>query len=207
MIFRNLAIVSAALLLAACGGEKYPVPAAEANSVLAGLGQSPAVAPMPAALSDVTAGFEPLPAGNGVQWTFTYKGEDLGRIVATAASDGATSSRVTVEYVDAATPSSDPIVDRYRGQIESGVRQLIVEAVDSALDRRPFDLALRDQVDAGITAAMVGTMFQEASRGMDEAMARHDWSDSPSSAEPSIDAQPPDPRDATKPTTDLSKFR
>ena len=203
----RLAVIAAALLLAACGGaEKYPVPAAEATSLLAGLGHSPAISPMPAALMDVDVGFESLPGGTAVRWSFTKDGDELGKIVATVEGDGAAASKVTVAYVDATTPAATPTIGKYRAQIEGGVRRLLVEAVDSTLDRRPFDMAFRAQVDSGITTAMVGTMFQEASDGMDKAMARQDRMDRERDSQPDYAIEQPQPQAASQPSTDLRRF-
>ena len=203
---RKIVIAAAALLLAACGGEKYAVPAAEATSMLAGLGTSPAITPMPAALSDVQVSFESLPGGNAVHWMFTLKGEDLGKIVATVEPDGEAGSTVAVGYVDPIMPVTSKTGSQYSAQIKGSVRQLLVEAVDSTLDRRPFDMALREQIDNAITIAMVGTMFQGASDGMNEAMARQDKVDRERDSQPDYSIEQPTTRDASQPTSDLRRF-
>ncbi len=201
-MLKSLLIGAAALLLTACGGEKYPIPAAEATSMLAGLGSSPAVSPMPAALQEVIVGFESLPGGNAVQWSFTKDGQDLGKIVATVEPSGEAASEVTVDYVDGAAPDSGPN-GKIRDQLRRGVQQLLIEAVDSTLDRRQFDMALRDQVDANITIAMLGSMMVAASDAMDKAAAKQEreQEESQGPGDPV-----PSPSSATAPATDLSKF-
>lgn len=205
MTIRTFMLGAAALLLTACGGEEYPVPASEAASLLAGLGNAPAVSPMPAALSDVVVNFESLPGGKAVQWSFTHNGDDLAKIVATVEPKGVSASIVTLDYVEGSAPDAKSNASKIRDQLRGGVRQLLLEAVDSTLDHRPFDMALRQQVDTNITVAMIGTMFQGASDGMDAAMARTDLHQQPSQSTTSSSI--PSPQEASKPTTDLSQFR
>lgn len=201
-------VAAASLFLSACGGggTKYPVPAAEATAMLAGLGTSPAVAPMPAALPDVEVVFESLPGGTSVQWAFTRQGEDLGKILATVAPDGDAASKVTIDYVDAVGPIATPVTTKYRDQIKGNVRQLVGEAVDSTLDRRPFDMALRKQVDDNITVAMIGPVFQDIGSKIREADAKQAKLDRERAEEPDYIIEPANPRGASAPTTDLRRF-
>ena len=200
---RKIAIAAAALLLAACGGaEKYEIPVGEAASMLAGMAQTPAIAPMPAMLREVNVAFEALPGGRSVQWLFYLKGNELGKIVATVEPDGDSASMLNLDYVDGAAPESRLNSD-VRSQLRGNVRQLLLEAVDSSLERRPFNMALREQIEANITSAMVGSAFQGVSDKLDAEIAAGEWD---SDAAPADGAPQPDPKDAAKPTTDLSRF-
>ena len=202
-MLRSLLLGATALLLVGCGGgEEYPVPAGQAASMLAGLSYSPAIAPMPVALQDVSVSFESLPGGNAVQWSFTKNGDDLGRIIATVEKSGEAASEVTVDYVEG-TASDKGDNAQIRAQLRGGVQQLLIEAVDSTLDGRQFDMALRDQVDSNITIAMMGSMMVSASDAMDKAAkkgstgSRRTYGPKPVSSDPSGKAAP---------TTDLSRF-
>ena len=202
-MLRSLLLGATALLLVGCGGgEEYPVPAGQAASMLAGLSYSPAIAPMPVALQDVSVSFESLPGGNAVQWSFTKNGDDLGRIVATVEKSGKAASEVTVDYVEG-TASDKGDYGQIRDQLRGGVQQLLIEAVDSTLDGRQFNMALRDQVDSNITIAMMGSMMVSASDAMDKAAkkgstgSRRTYGPKPVSSDPSGKAAP---------TTDLSRF-
>lgn len=202
-MLRSMLLGATALLLVGCGGgEEYPVPAGQAASMLAGLSYSPAIAPMPVALQDVSVSFESLPGGNAVQWSFTKNGDDLGRIVATVEKSGEAASEVTVDYVEG-NASDKGNYGQIRDQLRGGVQQLLIEAVDSTLDGRQFNMALRDQVDSNITIAMMGSMMVSASDAMDKAAkkgstgSRRTYGPKPVSSDPSGKAAP---------TTDLSKF-
>ena len=202
-MLRSLLLGATALLLVGCGGgEEYPVPAGQAASMLAGLSYSPAIAPMPVALQDVSVSFESLPGGNAVQWSFTKNGDDLGRIVATVEKSGEAASEVTVDYVEG-NASDKGNYGQIRDQLRGGVQQLLIEAVDSTLDGRQFNMALRDQVDSNITIAMMGSMMVSASDAMDKAAkkgstgSRRTYGPKPVSSDPSGKAAP---------TTDLSRF-
>ena len=202
-MLRSLLLGATALLLVGCGGgEEYPVPAGQAASMLAGLSYSPAIAPMPVALQDVSVIFESLPGGNAVQWSFTKNGDDLGRIVATVEKSGEAASEVTVDYVEG-NASDKGDFGQIRDQLRGGVQQLLIEAVDSTLDGRQFNMALRDQVDSNITIAMMGSMMVSASDAMDKAAkkgstgSRRTYGPKPVSSDPSGKAAP---------TTDLSRF-
>lgn len=203
-MLRSMLLGATALLLVGCGGgEEYPVPAGQAASLLAGLSYSPAIAPMPVALRDVSVSFESLPGGNAVQWSFTKDGDDLGKIVATIEKSGEAASEVTVDYVDGAASDDKRGNAQIRAQLRGGVQQLLIEAVDSTLDGRQFDMALRDQVDSNITIAMMGSMMVSASDAMDKAAkkgstgSRRTYGPKPVSSDPSGKAAP---------TTDLSRF-
>ena len=202
-MLRSFLLGATALLLVGCGGgEEYPVPAGQAASMLAGLSYSPAIAPMPVALQDVSVSFESLPGGNAVQWSFTKNGDDLGRIVATVEKSGEAASEVTVDYVEG-NASDKGDFGQIRDQLRGGVQQLLIEAVDSTLDGRQFNMALRDQVDSNITIAMMGSMMVSASDAMDKAAkkgstgSRRTYGPKPVSSDPSGKAAP---------TTDLSRF-
>ena len=202
-ISRKIAIATTALLLAACGGaEEYEISVGEAASMLAGMAHSPAIAPMPAMLREVNVAFETLPGGRSVQWIFYLKGNELGKIVATVEPDGDSASMLNLDYVDGAAPVSRLNSD-VRSQLSGNLRQLLLEAVDSSLERRPFNMALREQIEANITSAMVGSAFQGVSDKLDAEIAAGKWD---SDAAPASDAPQPDPKDATQPATDLSRF-
>ena len=201
-MWKKLLTGATALLLAGCGGEKYPISASEASSMLAGLSYSPATSPMPVALKDVEVGFESLPGGNAVQWSFTKEGDDLGKIVATVTPSGDTDSKVAIDYVDGSAADKGSHA-KIRAQLRGGVQQLLVEAIDSTLDRRQYDMALHDQVDTNITIAMMGSMMVSASDAMDKAVAKQKRrrQDSQGSG-----ASVPSPSSASQPSTDLSRF-
>lgn len=207
-MLRPLCVAVASLLLASCGGhERYAVPAAQASSQLAGLGTSPALSPMPAALSGVRVHFENLPDGNGVQWAFRNDdGEKLGSIVAKVEPDGESQSKVTVRYVEPGAPITSHTGKRYQTQLKDQIRQLLAEAVDSTLDGRPFDMEVRQQVELATLKEGFGGAIEEASRRMDQYSTpspdeRYSYDTGRQSS------PPPQPSDASKPATDLSRFR
>lgn len=206
MRVRMMFLGAAALLLAGCGGEEYPVPAGEAASLLAGLGHTPAVSPMPVALEEVKVSFESLPGGNAVQWAFTHDGDELGQIVAMVEPSGEAASKVTVDYVEGSAPDGKLNNGKFRAQLKGGVKQLVVEAIDATLERRPFNTALRSQVDASITAALMGAVIDKTYSGINAALAKQDRLDKERANAPNYVHERPVPQDASKPTSDLSKF-
>lgn len=206
MLGRKMLVGAAVLMLAGCGGaEEYDVPAGEAASMLAGLSYSPALSPMPAAIESVQVYFESLPGGQSVQWSFSRGRDDLGRIVATVEPSGDTASKVKVDYVEGSDHGGGT-AGRLRKQIKDNVKQLVVEAVDSTLDRRPFDQALRAQVDARLTEAMGPTKFSGVDASLEAEVARRDRRDSERKSRPTPVRDAPSPHDATRPATDLSRF-
>lgn len=214
-MFRVFLLGGVSILISACqAGEEYPMPAAQATSLLATLAHNPAVSPMPAPLNAVTNRFESSSDGS-VQWAFIgNEGQDLGRIVATVAPSGAQSSRVSVHYVKGTAPGGRWMTDQVRAEIERHMPRLLTEAVDSTLDRRPFDMAIREQVEEAIRAGLIGTMFQgihsELKKSIDEADVKRDWDDAERKERanrPVPVRQAPQPSEASKPATDLSQFR
>ena len=205
MTVRMTILGATALLLTACGGDDYPVPAAEAVSMLASLGYSPALATMPAALDKVQVSFESVPGGQSVQWSFRRGRDDLGRIVATVEPSGDTASKVKVDYVEGLDHGGGT-AGRIRKQLQVNLRPLFVEAVDATLDRRPFDPAVRAEVDANLTEGLGPTMFSGVDASLDAEVAKRDRRDSERSSGRGSSREAPSPRSATQPTSDLSRF-
>lgn len=204
MTFRMTILGAAALVLVGCGKGEYPMPAAEATSMLASLGYSTDLATMPAALAKVQVSFESLPDGQSVQWSFRRGRDDLGRIVATVEPSGDAASKVKVDYVEG-TDHGGGTAGRIRKQLQVNLRPLFVEAVDSTLDRRPFDTAVRAKVDANLVEGLGPTMFSGVDASLDAEVAKRDRRDSERSNRASS-REVPSPQSATQPTTDLSRF-
>lgn len=198
---RLMILGAAALLLGGCGGETYPVPASQAYTTLAGVGTPEGLYPLPGGLYDVAVRFESLPTENSVQWLFTHEGDDLARIVAKVEPSGDKASNVTVEYVEGSAPDSKWRNGEVRKLLQTAVQQLVVEAVDSKLDNRPFDMALRANINATTTAMSAGSMMKDANSAMDKAMEEQEQRDRERQAE--ADANP---HSKTQPTMDLSKY-
>jgi hypothetical protein len=194
-----------ALLLSSCGSEEYSMPAADAVSTLASLGYSPVLATMPAALGNVQVSFESMPDGQSVQWSFRRGRDDLGRIVATVEPTGDSSSKVAVNYVEGSDRNGGTS-GRIRKQLQVNVRPLFVEAVDSTLDRRPFDETVRAEVDAALTEAMGPTLTSGIDASLEAEIERRDKRDAGRSSRPADRREAPSPAAAAKPTTDLSRF-
>jgi hypothetical protein len=199
----------AALLLASCGGggEVYPVSSKQAYLELSSIGTPSAMDPLPGGLSPVSVTFEAIPGENSVQWSFTHEGDDIGRIVATVTPDGTASSNVTVAYVNGTAPDGNWRNAQARQLIEKQVQKLVLEAVDSTLENRSFDDNLRKQVALDVATSSVGGMLSDISSSANEVAAaekeREQEQESASSVSSDVTISPDD---ATKPTTDLSKF-
>jgi hypothetical protein len=205
---RRTIIGLAAFLLASCGGDEvYPVPSAQAYVELSSIGTPPAMDPLPGGLSPVSVSFEVIPGENSVQWLFTHEGDDIGRIVARVTPHGAASSSVTVTYVNGTAPDGNWRNGQARQLIENQVQKLVVEAVDSSLENRSFDDNLRKQVAMDVATSSVGGMLSDISSSADEVAAgekeRERQQEGASSASSDVAINPDD---ASKPTTDLSKF-
>src|SRR4051794_29522091 len=165
---RTLLIAAAALLLTGCGGggETYPVPADQASGALASVGTPPGLSPLPGVLSQVQVSFQPQPDQRAVQWLFSHDGEDIGRFVATAKPGGANATRVEVEYMDGAAPDGNWHNKQVREQLRSQIRELVTEAVDSALEHRPFNMALHDRIETSVTTATIGSTMMDVGNRM-----------------------------------------
>src|SRR4051794_41723810 len=163
-VMRFLLIGTAALLLAGCGGEKYPMASSRAYSTLASVGTPAGLYPLPGVLSQVEVRFESMPAQNAVQWIFTHDGDDLGRIVATVAPSGNEASTVSIDYVDGTASDANWHNKEVRDQLKSSIRELVVEAVDSGLENRSFDMALHDRIETAVTAATIGSTMADVGK-------------------------------------------
>ena len=198
---RMIALGAAALLLAGCGGEEYPVPASQAYSTLAGVGTPTGLYPMPVGLEDVAVWFESLPSQNAVQWHFSHEGDDLARIIAKVEPNGDNASNVSLQYVEGSAPDDNWRNGKVRRLIRNEVQKLVVEAVDSKMENRSFDMALRANVSAATAAASVGSMMKDVSKSMDEEVERRAQRERESETRAATN-----PGNATKPSMDLTKY-
>lgn len=198
---RFILLGASALLLAGCGGEEYPVPASEAFATLSSVGTPAGLYPLPVGVHEVAVNFESIPADNSVKWKFSHDGDDLATMVAHVEPNGEKSSKVTLSYADGTAPDENWHNGQVRALLRRQVQQLVVEAVDSKFDRRPFDADLRASVSAATATASVGAMMKDVSAGFDaelERRADREREDKNRSAT--------NPYNATKPATDLAKF-
>ncbi len=192
---------AAALLLSGCGGEEYPVPASQAYATLAGVGTPTGLYPMPVGLEEVGVRFETLPSQNAVQWHFTHDGDDLAQVIANVEPNGDNASIVSLHYVEGSAPDENWRNGQVRNLIKHHVQKLVVEAVDSKMENRSFDMALRADVSATTATASVGAVMNDASKAMDAEIERRAERDRESEARSATN-----PHNATKPSMDLSKY-
>ena len=201
---RKYIIGIAALLLSACGGETYQVAPSEAFSSLSSIGMPPGMDPLPGGLDPVNVRFESVPGDNKVQWFFTHNGEDLARIEAVVTPSGDKSSTVTVNYISGTAPDQNWRNGDARRLIENQIQRLVVEAVDSKLENRPFDVGLKQAVSVAVTTSSLGAMMGDASAAMDEAVKnQRGWQEEAEAARAQSEAAR-EARDVGKPSTDLS---
>ena len=198
---RFILLGASALLLAGCGGEDYPVPAAEALDTLMSLGTPAGLYPLPVGIEEVAVDFQQVPEHNAVKWKFSHQGDDLATIFAQVKPKGDAASNVTVSYVEGTAPDDKWRNGNVRGLLKRQVQQLVVEAVDAKFERRPFDKALRARVSAETAAASVGAMFKEVDASMDAWVAQEKQEKRESAARAAMHQN-----SAAKPMTDLSKY-
>ena len=187
-MFQKPMIILAALLIASCGSDSYPMPAAQATSMLSSLGYSPTLSTMPNAIGKMQVGFETMPDGKSVQWSFRRGRDDLGYIVATVEPSGDTASTVTVAYAEGKDHGGGS-AGRIRMQLKSNLKPLFVEAIDSTLDGRPFDEAVRAKVETALNDGLAPTMFSGVDASLDKEVERRRERE-PNGPQPAIRRQP-----------------
>lgn len=197
---RKLLLLSVAVLaLAACGGEKYPVPAADAYASLTSIGVPNGARPL-AVMSNVAITVEQIPADSAVRWQFSKDGADLGAIVARVDPDGDAASVVSTDYIEGA--ASDAEENRMESNlIQGGQRQLIEEGIRAHFEKRPFNTELRKSIEVAALQANIGGVMKDVSASMDAEIARRDDREREYSSEAARN-----PYKATAPSTDLSRF-
>lgn len=198
---RSIVLGAAALLLAGCGGEEYPVPADQAYATLAAVGTPTGLDPMPLGLEEVGVRFETLPSKNAVQWHFSHDGDDLARITAKVEPNGDKASNVSLEFVQGSAPDENWRNGEVRRLIKNEVKKLVVEAVDSKMENRPFNMALRANVSAATAAASVDAIMKEVDSSLNAEIERRAERERENEARDATN-----PHNATKPSMDLSKY-
>ena len=201
---RRFIIGIAALLVSACGGETYQVAPSEAFSSLSSIGTPPGMDPLPGGLNPVSVRFETVPGDNKVQWLFTHGGEDLARIEAIVAPSGDKASTVTVNYVAGTAPDDNWRNSDARRLIRNQIQRLVVEAVDSKLENRPFDEGLKQEVSMAVTTSSLGAIMDDASTAMDEAVKKQRDYEAQAEVARAQSQAAREARDVGRPTTDLN---
>lgn len=204
---RKIIVCIAALLLSACGSQTYQVPAVQAFSSLSSIGTTPGMSPLPGGLDPVQVSFEAVEGDNAVKWHFTHDGEDIGQIIAQVTPSGASASTVTVWYVDGNAPDDHWRNSAARGLIKREIQRLAVEAVDSTLTNRPFDMELKKDVARQVAMSSIGSMMEDASAAMDEAAKNFDEYDRQEEASRAQSEAAQAAEQVGKPTTDLGSSR
>ncbi|QNN64756.1 hypothetical protein H9L12_10915 [Sphingomonas rhizophila] len=192
-------IAALALGVAACGGEKYPLPAAEAYASLTSVGVPHGARPL-SPLHNVSINVEQIPADSSVRWSFSKDGADLGAIIAKVDPDGESASVISTDYVDG-TASGDDQNRMEVGLIKGSQRQLIEEGIRAYFEKREFNSDLRKSLEMAAVHANIGGMMQEASASMDR--AAKESNERRREAESEVARNP---YTASAPTTDLSRF-
>lgn len=199
---RLILLGASALLLAGCNGEEYPVPASEAFATLSSVGKPAGLYPLPIGVHEVSVAFESIPSESSVKWKFRHAGDDLATIIARVDPNGDAASNVSYSFVEGTAPADKWRNGPVRNLLRNYVQQLVVEAVDSRFEHRPFNPELRASVTASTASASVSAMMKDVSASMDAHIAKQAQYERESEAQSAMN-----PRNATKPMTDLSKFR
>ena len=113
---------------------------------------------------------------------------------------------VTIDYADG-TAEGSWFINDVRTEIRDKLKQSIVEAVDSRLDNRAFDMALRDQVNAEIATDMSSRVAAGIGGAMQSAVDRQSKRIRQKAVGDHGSPQVNDPASATAPTTSLEKFQ
>ena len=200
---RKFLIGAAILALTGCdSSETYPVAASEAYSTLTGLGHASGIYPLPVGLTNVGMQFEAIPADSSVRWQFRNgSGGDLATVTATVAPDGDSESTISIAYAEGSAPDGEDRNKKTRQLIHAYVQPLIIEAVDAKFENRPFDKSLRYMADSRTATASVGDMMKDVDSSLAEHIAKEKEREAEKKARVYVN-----PANATKPTTDLSKF-
>lgn len=200
---RKYLIGIAALLLSACGAKTYPVAASEAYESISSLG-SDTLEPLPGGLDPVDVSFESSPADNAVQWKFTHENDDIATIVAKIDPKGDNASDVMVYYAEGTAPRSNWRNGEARALIKGQIIRLVNDAVEAKILKRPIDQELRKDVYAQVAMSSIGSVMQDVSASMDNAVAEFDKQDREREASKAASAAREAQAAVGKPMTDLS---
>jgi hypothetical protein len=177
------------------------VPASEAYATLSSLGTPSGLYPLPVGLHHLAVNFTSLPDDNAVMWKFSEEGEDLATIVARVQPSGDAASNVMVYYAKGTAPDEKGRNAQLRRLLETHVQRLVVEAVDSKFEKRPFNSDLRAEVSMATASASVGSMMQEVDASLDAEIARREEAENEKRNRASVKSA-----NLTKPTMDLSQY-
>ncbi len=195
-----------ALALAGCGGakESYEVPVSDAWSKVSGAAYAAAGFGVPTGLlgADVRASFESFPGERTGYWKFTRQGKELGRLNVAVEGDDSSSS-VSYSYATGDVAAADEQAERL---VRQYAQPLIVEAIDSTIEGRARDEAMRRHADAQSSTAMIGQMMKDVDSSMNEAVARFDEQDRQRKRSKANATVAQARTNATKPTTNLSGY-
>lgn len=174
---RNVMILAAFAVLAACGGksETYQASVSDTWSKVSSSGYSAGSYGLPAGLlgADVKASFESFPGDRTGYWKFMRKGKELGRINVAVEGDEA-SSTVSYSYAKGDVAAEDEKAERMVRQYS---QTLVAEAIDASIESRARDDNFKRHADAQSMAAMMGDMMKQVDKSMNEAVKDFDRQD------------------------------
>lgn len=197
---KKLFVLALLPFLSACGGETYPVPLTTAYQTLTTIGTPSSLTPMTMTMK-VASTFQASPGDSRVEWRFTTDGKEIGRVHAMATADGDTASKVQVWYEEGSAADEGDVA-KARPIIRDKLQRVLADAVDSKMEKRPPDADLAQQMQVQVATAYVGSMMKEASASFDEEIARRQQDKMESAYRSQANTA-----NATKPSTDLSKYQ
>ncbi len=115
----------------------FPVPMAEAESILAG------IEPPGEVYGSAPVTFEAVPKGPGrIDWTVKQDGEEVMRFLATLTPDGESATRVKLDLKGATAGPFGNVEQRMqeRGSIARVYKMAMEERVAAALEKREYDI-------------------------------------------------------------------
>ena len=186
------------MLLAGCGGEEYPVPASEAYAKLSGVGTRACL--QCGRAEEVAVSFESLPSKSGPVELQPWR-RRLAKFIAKVEPNGDSASIVSLHYVEGSAPDGNWRNKQVRRLLRNEVQRLVIEAVDSKMESRSFDMALRADVSAKTASASMGAIIGDVSKSMDAEVERRAQRDREDEARAAANSH-----NAAKPSMDLSKY-
>lgn len=162
-------LLIAALALAGCAQElSTQVPADQAMETIDAASGDDAFN-LPQGMHDAEVAYESVAADHAATWTYSFGGQEIGKIIASVTPSGDAASKVSINFVDSPEKLSGRAAV-LRNLVSSDMVQMTKEALAAHFEGREVDPNVKRQVAMDVAQASIGSVMTQIPQMQQQAM-------------------------------------